>query len=558
VLNTNITEESKQKVYELQTEQVTIDFCNVTEELQKIANKLSIRDYYSLTTYYRIFIADMFPEYDKVLYLDSDTIVTRDVAELYHYHLGDNYMGAVQDYLVRSVKIYGDYVEKVLGISRAAYFNAGVALINSRMFRKEKIKNQFIDLLNTYTFVVAQDQDYLNILCQNHVLWIDSMWNVQMTEEKERAISDTGIIHYNLAVKPWQDENCRYGKQFWDVAAQTAYYDEIQEVRRNFGEKDAQKVEAAGQNLMHLALSEILNEDNYYNRFVLKEKELSREEVIALREQYESEGRFIEDLEADPPSRMLMPDEVDYLRRNMTNRLRTKYAFRFARWFMNTMIRKKLLVIKEIKGIENYKSLTSGAIITCNHFNAFDSFAMQIAYEKAFPRTNPLRRKFFRIIKEGNYTSFPGFYGFLMRNCNTLPLSSNKDTMKKFMRAVDRILQKGHLILIYPEQSMWWNYRKPKPLRKGGYTFAVNNDVPVLPCFVTMEDTDMPGEGGYPVQAYTIHIAPPIYPDKNLKKAENVQMMMQKNADAWKKAYEDAYGIPLEYTCDDSFVEMYK
>ena len=40
-------------------------------------------------------------------------------------------------------------------------------------------------------------------------------------------------------------------------------------------------------------------------------------------------------------------------------------------------------IIKEIKGVENFKNLQCGAVITCNHFNAFDSFAIQLAYEAA-------------------------------------------------------------------------------------------------------------------------------------------------------------------------------
>ena len=87
---------------------------------------------------------------------------------------------------------------------------------------------------------------------------------------------------------------------------------------------------------------------------------------------------------------------------------------------------------KEIRGIENFRNLNTGALITCNHFNAFDSFAMQLVYDKA----EQPDRLFYRVIREGNYTSFPGFYGFLMRNCDTLPLSSNLKTMKKFMIAV--------------------------------------------------------------------------------------------------------------------------
>ena len=88
------------------------------------------------------------------------------------------------------------------------------------------------------------------------------------------------------------------------------------------------------------------------------------------------------------------------------------------------------MIIKDVVGIENFKNLEQGAIITCNHFNAFDSFAIQVAYD----RSEHKERKFYRVIKEGNYTSFPGFFGYLMRNCNTLPLSSNFATMRSLLR----------------------------------------------------------------------------------------------------------------------------
>ena len=136
-----------------------------------------------------------------------------------------------------------------------------------------------------------------------------------------------------------------------------------------------------------------------------------------------------------------------------------------------------------------------------------------------------------------------------MRNCNTLPLSSNFATMKKFVKAVDELLQEGNFVLFYPEQSMWWNYRKPKPLKKGAYTFAVNNQVPVLPCFITMQDSNLLDQDGFPIQEYTIHISKPIYPDASLKHSENVESMRRTNYEIWKEIYEKTYGISLEYTC---------
>lgn len=548
VLHTDITEENQAMVKRMETANCKITFVDVTSELRKIEKKISLRDYYTATTYYRVFIADMFPEYEKVLYIDSDTVVREDIANLYQYELRKNYIGAVRDQLVVQTDTYGDYVEKVLGISRGAYFNAGVVLINCEQFRKNHMLKKFIELLNTYTFVVAQDQDYLNILCKDNVLWVDPRWNVQMMGTLHFDDEQSKLVHYNLAAKPWNYKECRLGEYFWEYAKQTEKYEQLQSILANHTKEDEEKDKSYGENLEHLAISEIHNTNNYYNMFGQNAPiKLTRPEVLRRIEKYERAGIFDKDVEDDPKGRELMPFEVDYLRKDMKSKLRTRYAFKIAHWFVGVLIQKKQFVVKEIKGIENFKNLESGAIITCNHFNAYDSFAMQLAYEKAGQR----KRKLFRIISEANYTAFPGFYGFLMRNCNTLPLSSNHLTMKKFMAAVNRILQSGHFILIYPEQSMWWNYRKPKPLKKGAFTFAATNNVPVLPCFITMQDTDVMDADGYPVQEYTIHVAPPIYPDKEKNKAENTMMMMQKNYEVWKEIYEETYKIPLRYTCDE-------
>ena len=122
--------------------------------------------------------------------------------------------------------------------------------------------------------------------------------------------------------------------------------------------------------------------------------------------------------------------------------------------------------------------------------------------------------------------------------------------MKEFLKSVDEILQGGEYILIYPEQSLWWNYRKPKPLKDGAFRFATKNNVPVLPIFITMEDSSKIGNDGFPVQEYTVNIAKPIYPNNNLSKNEKIKDMKDKNYGIWKQIYQDFYGIPLEYTCD--------
>lgn len=544
VLYTDISEDKKKAIKNLENEQFRISFDDVSDYMREIEKKLSVRDYYSMTTYYRLFLSEMFPQYSKAIYLDSDTVVLGDISELYQYELGELYIGGIRDQVVGQTEVFGEYSEEVLGISRKSYFNAGVVLINCQTFRKNKVLKQFIELVNTYTFVVAQDQDYLNIICKDKVLWIDDKWNAQAVCRLVCREEDICLIHYNLAAKPWHYEDSSLAEYFWKYAKETPYYDEICQVLENYTDEQRRNDQDSGKRLMGMAADEIQNENNYVKSYGADEsRSLSRRVILNKIQQYENEGRFDEDVEENPEPKELLPENIDYLRRGLKAQMRTIYAFRIAKWYMNTMIRRKQLIIKEIRGIENLRRLRSGAILTCNHFNPFDSFAMQAVYEKS----RHYRRKLYRIINEANYTNFPGFYGFLMRNCNTLPLSSNRDTMKKFLKAVDKLLQKGHFILIYPEQSMWWNYRKPKPLKKGAFTMAAKNNVPVLPCFITMEDSDVLDRDGFYVQEYTIHVGEPIYPDRKKSRGENARDMMMENYRVWKQIYEEVYQQPLTY-----------
>lgn len=242
-----------------------------------------------------------------------------------------------------------------------------------------------------------------------------------------------------------------------------------------------------------------------------------------------------------------MPGEVDYKRKKLKNKIKTKLAFHAARKFLNKILDEKIMIVSDIKGKENLRDLKGGAIITCNHFNALDSFAVQLVYEESISKKVRRKKKFYRVIREGNYTSFPGFYGMLMKNCYTLPLASNPRVMQEFLRATKELLQEGNLVLVYPEQSMWWNYRKPKPLQPGAFKIASMAGVPIVPVFICMKDSDIRGNDGFYIQEYEINILKPIYPKDELKKNENISYMMEENYNAWKDVYEKYYNTELKY-----------
>lgn len=276
-----------------------------------------------------------------------------------------------------------------------------------------------------------------------------------------------------------------------------------------------------------------------------EEKHQYRIKILKKIEELEREGKFDVDAEEDPATIVLTPENIDYLRKKMSSKLKRVFANEVGEKFLDNLLKNNKLIIKEINGLENLSKVDTGAIVTCNHFNPFDCFTI----EKVFRLSGKIEEKrLYKVIREGNYTNFPGLYGFFFRNCDTLPLSSNKRTMVEFMKAVDVLLQKGDFILIYPEQSMWWNYRKPKPLKPGAFKLAARNNVPVIPIFITMQDSDSLDDEGFPMQEYIVNIAEPIYPDENLSQKENTEKMLKQNFEVWKEIYEKFYGIPLEYT----------
>lgn len=546
-LVTAVTENYKQTVLKMQNENCKIVFDNVEPCLKELSKNLPLRDYFSKTTYYRLFIADMFPQYDKAIYIDGDTIVTADLGEFYSIDLKVNFVGAIPERVMRTEDIFGTYVENVLGIDRYAYFNAGVLLIDCKKTREAKMLEKFGKLLTEYDFLVTQDEDYLNILCKDRVLLISPEWNAEVYFGLPVAsVNDAKILHYIMSAKPWRGGAVEYSAPFWKYAEQTDFYNLIVEETNACDLKAiAAKNEEALARLKKLALSEIEREDNYLKN-LRKKQDFSRVEVLNKISELEKNGVFDKDVENDPPTKPLTA-KVDYAQKKLISKVKSRMAFGAARIFLNDLLKSKKMIIKDIIGAENLRSVEGGAILTCNHFNAYDSFAMQVAYETCDTK----KHKFFRVVREGNYTSFNGFFGYLMKNCNTLPLSGDVSKMKEFYDGVSEILKNKGFILIYAEQSMWWNYRKPKPLKKGAFSLASANNAPIVPCFITMRDGDEVGADGFKVQEYTIHVSKPIYPKAELSKGENVTYLKSENERVWKEIYEKTYGIPLTYACDE-------
>lgn len=217
-----------------------MEFKFMKQSLDMITDRIENRlrsDYFTMTIYFRIFIPDMYPEYDKAIYIDSDIIVPGDISELYDTDMHDNLIGVVTDGSVNDVLELQRYMTESLGLKLGDYFNSGMLLMNMKELRNVHLAEHFLYLLNKYHFdCVAPDQDYLNSMCYGKIEYLDSCWDA-MPNRNKPEIENPKIIHYNLFDKPWCYDDIQYQDYFWEYAKQSVYYDKIKAYKAAYTDK---------------------------------------------------------------------------------------------------------------------------------------------------------------------------------------------------------------------------------------------------------------------------------------------------------------------------------
>ena len=224
---------------------------------------------------------------------------------------------------------------------------------------------------------------------------------------------------------------------------------------------------------------------------------------------------------------------------------------RFAYLFVD-IIGLKLNKSIEIEGLDNIKNINEGAIVTSNHFNPLDNMAIRKLIKKRY-------RKNFYVVSQETNLAMPGIIGYLMNSINIIPLCKGPNyIIKTFIPELKRVLNKNNYVLIYPEEEMWFNYRKPRPCKRGAYQFAAEAGKPIISCFTEIRDTDKDDNDEFKEVKYIVHVLNPIYPDKNKSVRENSKIMAEIDYMQKKEAYEKCYHKKLDYTFSYEDIAGYK
>ena len=205
------------------------------------------------TSYYRLLCGDIFKNYKRVLYLDSDLVINFDISELFFLNLQEYPLAAVPDVFLAYRIITKDcntlwhdkfshYLYTNFGFKRMdRYFNSGVLVIDIKKFNSLYSSRYLFDLAHKNKSYF-NDQNILNIAFENNYLQLDYTYNLQwhikdydyrsLNADVRRFYDDMflcpKIIHYCSHIKPWNNVGKKYSDYWWKFARLTPYYEPLQ------------------------------------------------------------------------------------------------------------------------------------------------------------------------------------------------------------------------------------------------------------------------------------------------------------------------------------------
>ncbi len=200
-----------------------------------------------------------------------------------------------------------------------------------------------------------------------------------------------------------------------------------------------------------------------------------------------------------------------------------------------------LIKLEGLENLEGLKANNAGFIITANHFNPLDNLCIKKLIREKYQDTP-------HIVIQATNLAAPGVIGEIFNCLDHIPITKSPSYIRgRFMDEMRRVLDDGHPVLIYPEEEMWFNYRKPRPSKRGAFYFAAELGVPVVPCFVEILNTARVDNDEFFESEYIVHVLEPIYPDAARSVRANSMEMAERDYSLKKAAYEKAYGKKLNY-----------
>lgn len=195
ILDGGIENDKKNEILELKSiKDCNIHFIQIDESMFEDYKKVATHEYISIATYYRLRLAKLLPDVERIIYFDCDMVVNTSLAELFNIDLGDNIIAGVRDINKRMLKKNPEYI------------NAGMVMFDLTKIREHNIEQKFYDWTNEhYETIKMGDQEIINEVLKGQIKIVDDEWNVQSSNFTNRSsyTKHPKVIHYVARRKPW-------------------------------------------------------------------------------------------------------------------------------------------------------------------------------------------------------------------------------------------------------------------------------------------------------------------------------------------------------------------
>ena len=183
----------------------------------------SLVPHVSATSCLRLFLPELLPDYEKLIYLDVDVIVHQDLAALYDIELGTDLIAGAVDLGIGAFPAkrpeYRAFADHYGFSDWNHYVNAGVLLLNLGAMRRENLTASLLQLAQEAADFFF-DQDALNFVCKGRVRFLSPEWNLMvqpfiLSKELRLIFGEPAIYHFAGRRKPWMDPCLPYSYLWW-------------------------------------------------------------------------------------------------------------------------------------------------------------------------------------------------------------------------------------------------------------------------------------------------------------------------------------------------------
>ncbi|OOP84851.1 lipopolysaccharide 1,2-glucosyltransferase [Helicobacter pylori] len=223
---------------------------SVIDKIHEAFSQLNIyaKTRFSKMVMCRLFLASLFPQYDKIIMFDADTLFLNDVSESFFIPLDSYYFGAAKDFSSpknlkhfqterereprQKFSLYEHYLkEKDMQIICENHYNVGFLIVNLKLWRADKLEERLLDFAHQKgQCVFCPEQDLLTLACYQKVLRLPYIYNTHpfMTNQKRFIPSQQEIVmlHFYFVGKPWISPTALYSKEWHEILLKTPFYAE--------------------------------------------------------------------------------------------------------------------------------------------------------------------------------------------------------------------------------------------------------------------------------------------------------------------------------------------